>query len=195
MKRKTSHVLTRAMTMASRGSGMPYSKMALRMRVLMNSRPGPSEPTLSACSTLGGDRPEVAVVVPEYLAPDEPVERRVDDVLGAGGEALDPVLGGAPFGGVGDLAEHGVDQRVAGGRLVEEVERVDVGVDASLEGELGEDGADDGAVQVPPGDLVEVAALLVEEHQDELFGQAQLVSRYAFRLERHLPCPCSPNPC
>ena len=47
------------------------------------------------------------------------------------------------------------------------------------ERELGESGADHGAVQIPAGHLVEIAGLLVEEHQNELLGQVQLLGRPA----------------
>ena len=116
----------------------------------------------------GGRRegPEIAVVVLENVHADEAFEGEIDDLLGAGSEPLDPELGVPLLGFVGDLLEARVEDRVAGGGLVEEDEGVHVGVDAADQGEFREHGADDGAVQVPAGYLAKVATLLVEEHED-----------------------------
>ena len=73
----------------------------------------------------------------------------------------------------GDFLEDWVEDRVAGRGVVEQDERVWVGVEAGHERELGDGGAGEGAVQGPAGDLVEEAALLVEQHEDEVFGEAE----------------------
>ena len=72
----------------------------------------------------------------------------------------------------GDFLEKGIENGVAGFRRVDEVERIEIRVDARKERELRQHRAGDGAVQIPAGNLVEIAVLLVEEHQDELLGQA-----------------------
>ena len=120
-----------------------------------------------------GERPEFAFVVLEDVESDQFIQGEVNDVFGFGYESFYPVLGVASGGLFGYALQDGVEGGVAGFGVVHEEEGFFVGVNASDEGEFGERGADDGAVQVPAGDLVEVAALLVEEHEDELFGQGE----------------------
>ena len=135
----------------------------------------------------GRQGPEIAVVMLQDSQPDQPVERLVDDPLRPAGEALDPV-DRVPLGRfVGDLRENRVEHGIAGLRRVDEDQRIEVRVDAPEQRELRQHRAGDGAVQIPAGNLVEIAVLLVEEHQNELLGQAQLLRRRG-RIRHRFPC-------
>ena len=128
-----------------------------------------------------GQRPEIAVVVLQDLQVAQVVQCHVDDRLRMGSESLDPVLGVALIRLGRDPVEDRVERGIAGSGPVQEDQGLHVGVDASHERQLGEGRADDGTVQVPARNLAEVAALLVEECQDEFVDQAQ-------RLGHHTAC-------
>ena len=73
---------------------------------------------------------------------------------------------------VADLLQRRIEQRVARGRGVEEIQRLQVGVDAVFQREVGDHGACHHAGKVPAGHHLEIAARLVEHQQDQLFRQA-----------------------
>ena len=112
-------------------------------------------------------------MVLQNIAIDQTLEGRIDHRLRLTGEPFDPVSGVALNGLLRDLHENGVQDGVARFRSVDEDERIEIRVDARLQDKLRQHRSDDGAVQVPAGNLVEVSVLLVEEHQDEFFGQAE----------------------
>ena len=117
-------------------------------------------------------RPEVAVVVFQNLQVNQPVQSRINDLIRLVSEPLDPVLG-VPLDWSGcDFLQYGVQDWVARFCRVHKEQRFHIRVDAGFEGQLCKYGANHGAVQRPAWHLVEVSVLLVEEHQDELFGQA-----------------------
>ena len=115
----------------------------------------------------------------------EAVQRQVDDGFCTRGEPLYPVLGVVLARFARDLLQDGVQGRVARFCPVDDEQALDICVDAAHEGEFREYGAGDGAVQVPAGNLVKVTALLVEEHQDELFRQAERLGCHTFGGKSH----------
>ena len=119
----------------------------------------------------GSERPAVAGVVFQDLQVNQAVESRVNNRLRTGSKPFDPVLGVSLNRFAGDFLQNWVQCRVARFRPVHKVQCFHIRVDSRHERKLREDGADEGAVQVPAGYLVEVAALFVEERQDEFFGQ------------------------
>ena len=123
----------------------------------------------------GGQRPVVPVVMFQDVGLDQPVKEPVDDRLRLAGEPFDPVLR-VPLDRLGgDLLQDGIELGIAGFRRVRQEQRIEIRVDAPEQRELRERCADHRTVQVPAGHLVEIARLLVEQHQDELFRQAQLL--------------------
>ena len=64
---------------------------------------------------------------------------------------------------------------------------VGIRVDAAQQGKFREYGAGDSAVQVPAGYLMKIAALLVEEHQNELFGQTERLGCHTLCGKSHEP--------
>ena len=119
----------------------------------------------------GSERPVVAGVVFQDLQVNQAVESRVNNRLRTGSKPFDPVLGVSLNRFAYDFLQNWVQCRVARFRPAHKVQCFRIRVDSRHERKLREDGADDGAVQVPAGYLVEVAALFVEERQDEFFGQ------------------------
>ena len=166
--------------MTSLGSGISSVNSALTTRVLMNW------PTVPSCEAPRRSSYHLAVASvqksPSWCSRifnvDQAVQGQVDDRLRPPGEAFDPVLGVPSIRFVRDLLQNGIEGGIAGFRRVQQMQRIQIRVDARLEGELREHRADDGAVQIPARDLVEIAVLLVEQHQDELFGQAQRLGRH-----------------
>ena len=134
-----------------------------------------------------GQRPEFAVVVFQYLQVDEAVQGQIDNGLCTRRKSFDPVLGVVPDRFVCDLLQDGVQGRVAGLCPVHEEQGLHIRVDAAHEREFCEHGAGDGAVQVPARHLVKVTTLLVEEHEDELFGQTQGLGSHTLCGKRHQP--------
>ena len=67
--------------------------------------------------------------------------------------------------------QNGVQGGVTRFCLIYEKQRFQVRVDSRQEREFREYCTDDSAVQCPAGYLVKIAVLIVEEHQDKLFGQ------------------------
>ena len=161
--------------MASLGSGVSFSNMALLTRALTNCSPAASPKIIGLFRPpyIARQRPESTIVVFQDLQVSQAVEYRINDGFRPRSKPFDPVLSVALGWCVGDFFEDGVEVGVAGLVGVDKEEGVLVSVDAEPEREIGEDGAGDGAVQVPAGHLVEIAALLVEEHEDELLGQSQ----------------------
>ena len=114
--------------------------------------------------------PEPAVVVIQNVHLDKAVQSQIDDRLRARGEPLDPELRVPLDRFVRDFLQDGVKDGIADFRFVQGNQGFQVRVNAACERQFREYRADDGAVQLPAGHLVKVAALFVEEHQDELLG-------------------------
>ena len=119
----------------------------------------------------GSERPVVAGVVFQDIQVNQAVESRVNNRLRTGSKPFDPLLGVSLNRFASDFLQNGIQSRVARFRPIHKVQGFHIRVDSRQQRQLREYGTDDGAVQVPAGYLVEVAALFVEERQDEFFGQ------------------------
>ena len=110
----------------------------------------------------------------------EAIQCQVNDRLRARSETFDPVLGVVLFRFRRNFPQNGIENKVSHFRIIQKNEGVSICVNAGYQRKFRKYGADDGAVQVPARDLVEVARLLVQKHQNQFFGQAQRLSRHTF---------------
>ena len=104
-------------------------------------------------------------------------------------EPLDPVLHVVMIRLARDFRENGIEVGVAGRGPVHEVQRLQVGIYAPDERKFREHGADHGAIQLPAVNLVKVAGLLVQKHQEQLFGQRERLHRQPPGWSIHRPWP------
>ena len=128
-------------------------------------------------------------MVLQDLQVNQAIQRQINDRLRTGSEPLDPVLGVPLNGFARNFLQDGVQDGVARLRLVQKDQGLHIRVNARVQRQFREYGADDGAVQIPAGYLAKVAALFVEEHQDELVGQTERLGDPSFRRDSQEFCP------
>ena len=175
-KRNASQAFISPMMMTSRGWGTMSSTMVRWTRPLHLGLGGAVRRGIGAAARdVAGQGPEPTELVPEDLVGDQALQHLIEDVIGPNGSLFDPVLCVVGGGIGGDLRQYGVEQRVAGGSRVGQRERFQIGIDAPFEGEIGKHGAGQDAGQVPAAHLLQVAALFIQEQEDQLFSQSHRV--------------------
>ena len=134
-----------------------------------------------------GDRPELTGMVFEDAALNQSVQAAREDLARLRRQTLDPVADIVRFRLSGDFGQDRVQQRIAGRHVIEQDQRVHVGVDPADQREFGQGRADHRAIQIPAGHLVEIARLLIEQGEDQLLGQRQRVNsaRRRVRCDSH----------
>ena len=113
----------------------------------------------------------ITIVVFQDLKIDQAIQRQINDQLRARGKPFYPVLC-VPLHWFGcNCLQDGVQHGVARLCPVREEQGFLIRVNARSERKHRDYGTDDSTAQIPAWNLVEIAALLVEEHQDEFLGQ------------------------
>ena len=121
----------------------------------------------------GAEDPEEAVILGlEDAGVDEAAQGFLTELGGALGDALHPVAGVARLVG-GDIGKGRVKEAVAERGGVDQDEVLEVGIDAVLQREVHEDGAGEGTVDGPVGNVNEGTVLVAEQEQDDLFDESQ----------------------
>ena len=123
----------------------------------------------------GGQKEEPRDIVLDDAALYQPRERGVVDVVGAPGRALDPVPGVVRPGCPRDVGQRGIEEPVFERRRIDEDELFEVRIYAFLQGQIhqyraGEHGVERVSRETGRDGL---AALLVKQQQDDLFGESQ----------------------
>ena len=97
--------------------------------------------------------------------------RAVIAVAGAGSQALYPIPGVSLLWRFRDFLQDGIQSGVACLSEVDEVERFQIRIDTMGKRQFRDSGTDNRTIQVPPGYLVEIAALLIEKQQNKFVSQ------------------------
>ena len=116
--------------------------------------------------------PESTTLVVEDFPLHQAIQRGRDDFVGTARGPFDPELSVRRFPGLGDLLERGVEQGVSGRRGIGKIHPVQITVDSILQRQIGDHGAGHDAGETPARHHLQVAALLVEHQEDQLFGEA-----------------------
>ena len=125
-------------------------------------------PPLAPCEGI-----ETAVVGVEKLSPNQFVQRFGNHRIGLWRKPLDPVAGIVRSRCGRDFPQDRVEQRATRGGRIEQGQRCEIGIDAAEQRQFTECRANHCTVEVPAGNLTEIASLFVEQCQQQLFRQTQ----------------------